>query len=147
MGHKVAAVDEASTKQLADLIRNHFHCTEGLGNHCIVEPLRRGNLDYFFAYPEDYSQQSVEWMEGELQPKSNNPAFEIVFIYSQQDGTLDLHINGSYQAVKPLQEMFAIAILKLEELPPESKESLQQFLLIAMIIMEFWKKVSVKPQI
>lgn len=123
MGHNIAAVDEASTKQLADLIRNHFHCTEGRGNHCIVEPLRRGSLDYFFAYPEDYSQQSVEWMEGQLQPKSHNPAFEIVFIYSQKDGTLDLHIHGSYQAVKPLQEMFAIAILKLEKLPPESKDS------------------------
>ena len=123
MGHNIAAVDEASTKQLADLIRNHFHCTEGRGNHCIVEPLRRGSLDYFFAYPEDYSQQSVEWMEGQLQPKSHNPAFEIVFIYSQKDGTLDLHIHGSYQAVKPLQEMFVIAILKLEKLPPESKDS------------------------
>jgi hypothetical protein len=24
-----------------------------------VETFRRGKLDYFFAYPEDYSQQSV----------------------------------------------------------------------------------------
>ncbi len=38
---------------------NHYH-TKGLGTNCVVEPFRRGDLDYFFAYPEDYSQQSIE---------------------------------------------------------------------------------------
>jgi hypothetical protein len=28
------------------------------------------NLDYFFAYPEDYSQQSLEWVEGEFAPQT-----------------------------------------------------------------------------
>jgi len=60
MGHKPAAVDEASLRLLADQIRNYFHHTEGRGNNCVVEPYRRGDLDYFFAYPEDYSQQSIE---------------------------------------------------------------------------------------
>ncbi len=32
--------------------------------NCVVEAFRRGELDYFFAYPEDYSQQSMEWVEG-----------------------------------------------------------------------------------
>ena len=45
------------------LIRNYFHHTEGRGKNCVVEPFRRGELDYFFAYPEDYSQQSIEWVE------------------------------------------------------------------------------------
>ena len=64
MGHKPAAVDKASINQLAGLIRNYFHRTEGRGNNCVVEPFRRGDLDYFFAYPEDYSQQSIEWVDG-----------------------------------------------------------------------------------
>lgn len=55
MGHQLAAVDDASIQQLAGLIRDYFHYTEGRGNNCVVEPFRRGDLDYFFAYPEDYS--------------------------------------------------------------------------------------------
>lgn len=59
--HVQAAVDDASLRELAGLIRNYFHRTEGRGNNCVVEPFRRGELDYFFAYPEDYSQQTIEW--------------------------------------------------------------------------------------
>lgn len=46
--HKTAAVDDASLNELAGLIRNYFHHTEGRGKNCVVEPFRRGDLDYFF---------------------------------------------------------------------------------------------------
>lgn len=122
MGHKPAAVDLASIDELADLIRHYFHRTEGRGNNCVVEVLRRGELDYFFAYPEDYSQQSIEWVNGEFDRRPHNPAFEVVYVYSQKDGTLDLNFRGSNKAIEPLQGMFANAILKLEELPPDPKD-------------------------
>lgn len=122
MGHKPAAVDEASINQLAGLIRNYFHRTEGRGNNCVVEPFRRGELDYFFAYPEDYSQQSIEWVDGEFGRRPHNPAFEVIYVYSQKEGTLDLNFRGSHKAVEPLQGMFAQAILKLDELPPDPKD-------------------------
>ena len=73
--HLSAAVDEASVQQLASLIRSYFHHTEGRGKNCIVETFRRGELDYFFAYPEDYSQQSIEWVNGEFDRRPHNPAF------------------------------------------------------------------------
>lgn len=122
MSHKPAAVDTASINQLADLIRDYFHRTEGRGNNCVVEVLRRGELDYFFAYPEDYSQQSIEWVDGEFGRRPHNPAFEVVYVYSQKDGTLDLNFRGSNKAIEPLQGMFANAILKLDELPPDPKD-------------------------
>lgn len=122
MGHKPAAVDEASIRQLAGLIRNYFHCTEGRGNNCVVKPFRRGGLDYFFAYPEDYSQQSIEWVDGEFGRRPHNPAFEVVYVYSRQEGTLDLNYRGSHKAVEPLQSIFAQAILKLDELPSDPKD-------------------------
>jgi hypothetical protein len=84
--------------------------------------LRRGELDYFFAYPEDYSQQSVEWVNGEFARRPHNPAFEVIYLYSQRDGTLDLNCRGAYKAVEPLQAMFATAILKLSALPPDAKD-------------------------
>ena len=43
MLHRSAAVDEASLQHLASLICGYFHHTEGRGNHCVVEPFRRGD--------------------------------------------------------------------------------------------------------
>lgn len=122
MSHNKAAVDEASLNQLAESIRYYFHHTEGRGNNCVVEPFRRGNLDYYFAYPEDYSQQNIEWVDGEFDRRPHTPAFEIIYVYSQKESSLDLNIRGSKKAVEPLQGMFANAILKLDELPPDPKD-------------------------
>lgn len=121
--HRQAAVDEQSLQRLAALIRHYFHTTEGRGKNCIVEPFRRGNLDYYFAYPEDYSQQSIEWVDGEFDRRPHNPAFEVIYVYSQKEGSLDLNFRGSYKAIEPLQGMFANAILKLEKLPPDPKDT------------------------
>ncbi len=120
--HQSAAVDDPSIQQLVSLIRSYFHHTEGRGKNCIVESFRRGELDYFFAYPEDYSQQSIEWVNGEFDRRPHNPAFEVIYVYSQQDGSLDLNYRGPKKAVEPLQGMFTTAILKLNELPPDPKD-------------------------
>ncbi len=120
--HQPAALDMASRKELADLIRTYFHHTEGRGKNCVVELFRRGELDYFFAYPEDYSQQSIEWVDGEFGRRPHNPAFEVIYVYSQKEGSLDLNFRGSHKAIEPLQEMFATAILKLPELPSDPKD-------------------------
>lgn len=119
LGHRAADTDSSSLEQLADLICTYFHRSEGRGKHCVVESYRRGELDYFFAYPEDYSQQQIEWVKGALDQRPHNPTFEVVFVYSQQEGTLDLNFRGPYRAVEPLQGMFAMAILKLDRLPPD----------------------------
>ncbi len=120
--HVPANVDEANLQALAGLIRTYFHHTEGRGNNCVVEPFRRGELDYFFAYPEDYSQHTIEWVNGEFATRPHNPAFEVICVYSQKDGTLDLNFRGAKKAVEPLQGMFATAILKLPGLPADPKD-------------------------
>ena len=79
-------------------------------------------LDYFFAYPEDYSQHSIEWVDGEFARRPHNPAFEVIYVYSQQEGSLDLNFRGPRRAVEPLQGMFATTILELPELPPDPKD-------------------------
>jgi hypothetical protein len=117
-----AAVHEDGRKALADGIRNYFHRTEGRGRNCVVETFRRRELDYFFAYPEDYSRQSMEWVEGELGRKSHKPAFEVIYVYSEMDGTLDLNFRGASKSIEPLQAMFATEILKLSELPPDPND-------------------------
>ncbi|SER35406.1 hypothetical protein SAMN05421690_10213 [Nitrosomonas sp. Nm51] len=118
-----AAIDEASINQLAVFISSYFHHTEGRGKNCVVEPYRRGELDYFFAYPEDYSQHSIEWVDGQFDCRPHNPAFEIIYVYSKKEGSLDLNFRGAYKAIEPLQNMFAQAILKLDNLPPDPKDT------------------------
>lgn len=117
-----AAADKASVARLADLIKHYFRQTDGRGRNCVVEAYRRGERDYFFAFPEDHAQRSIEWVDGEFNPRPHNPAFEIVFVYSQADGTLDLNFRGGRGAITALQGMFAQAILKLDELPPDPKD-------------------------
>jgi hypothetical protein len=120
--HQPIALDMASRSELADLIRRYFHFTEGRGKNCVVELFRRGERDYFFAYPEDYSQQSIEWVDGQFDRRPHNPAFEVIYVYSQREGSLDLNFRGSKKAIEPLQAMFAAAILELPELPPDPED-------------------------
>ncbi len=117
-----AGADKASVAQLAELIKHYFRQSDGRGRNCVVEAYRRGDRDYFFAFPEDHAQRSIEWVDGEFNPRPHNPAFEIVFVYHQTDGTLDLNFRGGRNAITALQGMFAQAILKLEELPPDPKD-------------------------
>lgn len=117
--HVSASVHADGRDELARRIRDYFYQVEGRGKNCTVDAFRRRDLDYFFAYPEDYSQKSIEWVNDEIDTRQHNPAFEVVFVYSQKDGTLDLNCRGSSKAVEPLQGIFATAILKLPELPPD----------------------------
>ena len=117
LGHRPAAMDPSSLGHLADLMRTYFQRSEARGGHCLVEPSRRGGLDCFHAYPEDYSQQRIEWVGGKLVLRQHCPAFEVVFVYSREEGSLDVNFPGPYRALEPLQEMFAAAILKLDRLP------------------------------
>ena len=117
LGHRPAAMDPSSLEHLADLIRTYFQRSEARGRHCLVEPMRQGGLDYFYAYPEDYSERQIEWVGGELVLRQHYPAFEVVFVYSREEGWLDVNFPGPYRALEPLQEMFAAAILKLDRLP------------------------------
>ena len=117
LGHRPASMDAASLKRLSDLIGAYFRRSEARGRHCLVESARRGELDFFHAYPEDYSRQEMEWTDGRLGPRQHRPAFEVVFVYCRKEGSLDLNFPGPYRALEPLREMFATAILKLDGLP------------------------------
>jgi hypothetical protein len=118
-----AAVDQASLNGLAAVIGNYFHVADGRGKNCHVECLRRGERDYFFCYPEDFSQEGVEWVNGEFDRRPHNPAFEVIYVYSQAERTLDLHVRGTNKSVEALQYMFATSILRQSDLPPDPKDS------------------------
>ena len=120
---KKAAVDPASVLALSDAIARFYQLTEGRARYCAVECYRRGRLEYFFAFPEDYAQNAPEWDGPKLALQSRHPPFEIVFVWDGDDGRLDLHLSGDRRAVEPLQTIFAEHILKCEELPADPTDN------------------------
>ena len=122
LGHRAAATDGASLKHLSGLIGAYFKRGEARGSHCLVEYSRQGGLDFFYAWPEDYSERQIEWSGGKLVPRRHRPAFEVVFVYCRKEGSLDVNFPGPHRALEPLQEMFATAILKLDRLPGPGSE-------------------------
>lgn len=117
-----AAVDQPHLDQLAALMKDYFTKAEGRGRNCAVEHYRRGAKDYFFAFPEDHAMRAIEWINGAFDSRPHNPAFEIVYVYTKGDGTLDLFCRGATKAAVRLQEMFAKAILNQPALPPDRKD-------------------------
>jgi len=111
-------VDEEDIDQLAKAISHYFNKSEGRGRNCKVEPYRKVETEkeYFFAYPEDYGQSGVEWERNSLTTRPRHPAFEIIFVYCEAEGSLDIHAPKNTKAVPELQKIFAKAILKLETL-------------------------------
>lgn len=120
--NRPAAVDANSVALLAERIKTHFRETDGRGKNCVVEVYRWGHRDCFFAFPEDHASRSVEWESGEMRDRPHNPAFELVFVYSQEEGSLELNCRGVGKTDETLQTLFAQAILKLDALPPDPKD-------------------------
>jgi hypothetical protein len=110
-------VEENAIKALADSIRAYFHKTEGRGRNCKVEPYRRHNKEYFFAYPEDFGLSAVEWVSNALKSRARHPAFEIIFVYCEAEGSLDIYAPKNTKAIPELQKLFAKSILHLDTLP------------------------------
>lgn len=57
-----------------------------------------------------------------IQPAPAQSCLRGDFCLFAEEGSLDLNFRGSYKALEPLQSMFATAILKLDELPPDPKD-------------------------
>ena len=114
-------VEPENIEQLERAISKFFHRKEGRGKNCRVECYRRNDLEYFFAYPEDYAQASIEWVENEFERPPRTPAFEVIFVYSQTDGTLDIFLRGARKTVPELQKVFVETTLGAE-LRPDAKD-------------------------
>ncbi len=110
-------VEDEDIEKLELSISEFFYKKEGRGKNCKVEPYRRNNKEYFFAYPEDFSQSGVEWVSDTLKTLAHHPAFEIIFVYSEAEGSLDIYAPKNTKAVSELQRIFAKTILKLDSLP------------------------------
>jgi hypothetical protein len=111
-----ANVETDDVEALARSISEYFSTREGRGKNCKVESYRRNQKYYFFAYPEDFAQSAIEWVGGSLKNQAHHPAFEIIFVYCESEGSLDIYAPRNSKAVADLQSLFAQHILKLPAL-------------------------------
>src|SRR3569833_2685557 len=119
---KTVSVDPESISNFEKAISGYFHSKQGRGQHCKVDCYKRDPLDYFFAYPEDYSQAEVVWGRDGLKRRPRRPAFEVIFVYSQIDGTLDIYLAGDRSPIPDLQRIFARVILNAPLAPDEKDQ-------------------------
>ena len=112
-------VEPNDLKKLEKRISCHFRERAGKGRRCQVEAYRdmETSKEYFFAYPEDYGQINQVWTQEKLQPLTTHPAFEVIFVYSQKDGFIDIYAPKNTKSVPELRKIFAGVILDLEVLP------------------------------
>lgn len=101
-------------KLLSTAIGEYFFDREGRGKHCKIDHYKRGEIDYFWAFPEDFAKSKVGWLHDTLQDIPYTMAFEIVFVYCEYTATLDLYAKKNAKNIPQLQQLFAEYILKAE---------------------------------
>ncbi len=106
-------VTDIMKSELSHQIIEMFQPEQCRGDHCVVEHVRReGNIDCFFAYPADYSDEREGYdLDGNFERTSWNPAFKIVFAYHEVDGTLDTYAQGGAKIRSRLAHIFARSVL------------------------------------
>lgn len=88
--------DEAVMATFADALASHYR-RQGRGRHCHVDVYRRVDPERYcyFAYPEDAANTDIGYDEdGQFQRRPRQSAFEVIFVYRPEDGTIELHARG-----------------------------------------------------
>jgi hypothetical protein len=108
-------------KPLETAISTYFTEQEGRGKACQVDYLKRGCLHHFFAYPEDFPASPLAWTAQGLSPNRYRPAFEVLFVFDDTAGWLDIYCEAGKQTVQQLHSLFANTVIALRDLPEAAK--------------------------
>lgn len=114
--HITPLVEPEDADRLGNALSRYFKTKEGRGRHCKVDVFRRHEKEYFFAYLSDFGQSELEFEGTAFNPRARTPAFEIIFVYTQSEGSLDIYAPRNTKYVADLQQQFADRILELDEL-------------------------------
>lgn len=112
---KIGALEKA--------VSAYFRREEGRGKACKIEYRKRGAIHHFHAYPEDYPAAPLAWSKIGLEPHPYRPAFEVIFVCHQAEGTLDIYFEGGKATIERLWQVFAATVLGIDKLPEPEKPS------------------------
>lgn len=109
------AIEEESQQRLGHTISAYYRQKEGRGHACQVDHYRRGDRLYWFTYPEDYAVGRLVYTDDhKLESQTQRPAFEVIFVYSAEEKSLDIYVRGNKKTLLDLQRIFGRAILGVE---------------------------------
>lgn len=114
--HVAPLVEPEDAHRLEKALIRYFKTREGRGRHCQVDVFRRREKEYFFAYLTDFGKSELEFEGTAFNPRARTPSFEIIFVYTQSEGSLDIYAPRNTKYVTDLQQEFADRILNLDEL-------------------------------
>jgi hypothetical protein len=88
---------------------------QGRGHNCTVEHYEREGILYLFLYLDDYTEtHTAHDPRGTLTRSPLRPAFELVYVYTPQAGTLDMYARGDRRWRTQLRDRFCLHILHSE---------------------------------
>ncbi len=93
---------------------------QGRGHGCNVSVFPRDSRTYWFAHVQDYAKEVLVYDgQHQLHCEAMELAFEIIFIYDHDEGTLAIATDGDLEHIRELQRLFGRAVLN-EEIPYNS---------------------------
>jgi hypothetical protein len=110
-------------KTLENAVSAYFRREEGRGKACKVEYRKRGSVHQFHAFPEDYPAAPMAWSNLGLEPHPYRPAFEVVFVFHEEEASLDIYFEGGKPTVERLWQIFAATVLGIDNLQKLGKPS------------------------
>jgi hypothetical protein len=99
---------------LGEALTSYYGPVQMRGRCCkVVHYRRQGGAEYFFAYLDDYPDKHIVFDGESDQPiiRSDRYAFENVFVYNADDGSLEVFAQGGKKVWEPLQCAFCKAVL------------------------------------
>jgi len=108
-------ISSDALQNLAAAISKYYRREQGRGHRCQVDHQPRGSRHYFFAYPEDYAEARLIFDENDrLDVQVQRSAFDVIFEYHREEGTLTTWVKGGRSVVRDMQRLFGRAILSAE---------------------------------
>jgi len=106
-------VDDELKQRLEEALQQFYGPKQMRGRVCKVEHYSRiGGSEYFFAYLDDYPDKQIVF-NAEDRPiiRSDRRAFENVFVYNSEDGSMEVYARGGRKVWEQLQVAFCKAVL------------------------------------
>lgn len=97
---------------LAERISMYYRTREGRGSVCRVDHYARDDRLYWFAYPEDYPTGRLVYDKAKrLLFRTQRPAFEVIFVYTEGERSVDIWLRGDHHTFGDLLNIFGDIIL------------------------------------
>lgn len=112
---------EKNKHELEKAVMGYFRLNEGRGGNCQSEIYKYKDRAVFIVYIEDYVKTDQHFKNGALTKFSRKPAFEIIYIYSPEDLSLEVAARGQRRKINDLANLFNEFILEDKVKLPESQ--------------------------